>query len=121
MGRKEPKLEPVPEKPKKVEKQEKVEVGECIRCGQKAERTCFFCDGYICKDHVRRMQANVASRIDMEHYMKYNDRIRINQGWRGYIIYACIRCSSIKHMKDLTDEETEKIRTVDICTWYQVD
>jgi hypothetical protein len=67
------------------------------------------------------MQANCASRIDMEHYIKYEDRLRINQGWRGFIIYACIRCSSIKHMKDLTPDETDLIRTVDVCTWYSID
>lgn len=112
---------PPPELRKKEKQQEEVELGECFRCGQEADRKCFFCEGFICKDHVRRMQANVASRVDMEHYMKYNDKIRINQGWRGYIINACIRCSSIKHMKDLNEDENEKIRTVDVCTWYPVD
>jgi hypothetical protein len=113
----------IPEKKKKKvdKKEEDIETGECYRCGALSERTCFFCENFICKGHIKRMQANAASYVDMQHYIKHSDKLRINQGWRGYIIYACPRCASIRHGRDLTDEETEKIRTIDICAWYPID
>ena len=67
------------------------------------------------------MQANTSCLVDMKHYLAHRDKIRINEGWRGYIIYACSRCASIKEGKDLIDEETDKIRTIDLCAWYPVD
>ena len=103
------------------DKEPEVETGICYRCGYESDRKCFFCEKFICKDHIKRMQANVASYVDMQHYIKHEDKIRINQGWRGYIINACPRCASIKQGKDLTDDENEKIQTVDICAWYPVD
>lgn len=112
---------PAREDEKAAKDKEEEETGECYRCGELSERKCFFCDKYICKEHITRMQANTASYIDMQHYIKHVDKIRVNQGWRGYIIYACPRCSSIRHSKDLTEEDAEKIRTVDVCTWYPVD
>jgi phage FluMu protein Com len=121
IGRSKLRQKPQKEEKKKVEEEETVEAGECYRCGELSERKCFFCEKHICKEHITRLQANVASYIDMQHYVKHNDKLRINQGWRGYIIYACPRCSSIRQSKDLTEEETEKIQTIDVCAWYPVD
>ncbi len=120
-GRRELGRPPQKEDKKKVEEKKTEESGECYRCGELSERKCFFCEKYVCKGHITRLQANTASYIDMQHYVKHNDKLRINQGWRGYIIYACPRCSSIRQSKDLTKEETVKIQTVDICAWYPVD
>ena len=104
------------EKPKKEEPR-----GEaCFRCGEDTERGCYFCGKPICQNHSHKMQANVLPDIEFRTALSLGDRKRINQGWRGFIIDACSRCSGMNNGKALTEDEKIEIRTVDICSWFEL-
>jgi hypothetical protein len=67
------------------------------------------------------MQANVYPYEEFTGLKALGEKAKINQGWRGYIINACSRCSSIKNTKGLTPEESDTINIVDYCSWYKLD
>ncbi len=104
-------------KPKKSQ----AKSGECIRCGEQTEKTCFFCENFVCRDHYHRMQANVYPYEEILGLKALGENKKINEGWRGLIINACPRCASIKNTKGLTDTETDEINVVNQCSWYKLD
>lgn len=112
------KLEP----PKEVKKPERKEADkeECHKCGEVTERVCYFCGKAICQNHSYKMQANVLPTIEFRTAMSLGDRKRINNGWRGFIIDSCSRCSSMRDGRPLSDEEKSEIRTVDPCCWFEL-
>jgi hypothetical protein len=95
--------------------------GECVRCGEDTEKTCFFCNVHVCRDHYTRMQANVNSYVTMKQYLNEEDAKRINDGWRGFMVYSCPKCLRLKVGKKLSDDETNTISTVDECSWYKLE
>jgi hypothetical protein len=103
-------------------KKKKVEDnGECIRCGEDTEKKCFFCEGFVCRDHYNRMQANIYPYEELLGLKANGETKKINEGWRGFIINACPRCSSIKTNKGLTNGELDEINIIDMCSWYKLD
>lgn len=105
--------------PKKSRIETKGEL-ECHKCGEGTDRNCYFCNKPICLQHSYKMQANVLPSIEFETAMSLGDRKRINQGWRGFIIDTCSRCSSMNNGRTLTEDEKIEIRTVDICAWFEL-
>ena len=112
-----------PEPPSREDKRSKPsrpEGGECHKCGEPTERKCYFCEKPICNVHSTKMQANVLPAVEFRSAISLGDRKRVNQGWRGFIIDTCSRCSSINDGKILTEDEKIEIRTVDNCSWFQL-
>ncbi len=97
------------------------ESGRCVRCGNESDKTCFFCKEFVCRDHYTRMQANVNTYVTMQDYLTQQETAKINEGWRGFMIYACPKCLRLKVGKKLTDEEIVDINTVDECSWYKLE
>jgi hypothetical protein len=93
---------------------------ECHKCGELTERTCYFCGKPTCQPHLKKMQANALPSIEFNTATSLGDHKRVNAGWRGFIISACSRCTSINHGKPLNEDELIEIRTVDKCTWYDL-
>lgn len=109
-------------RPEKKEKQvKKVETGTCIKCGEDTERTCFFCDDFICRDDYKRMQANKYPYEEFVSLKAQGEKRLINEGWRGFIIFACPKCSGKKYTKGLTPGERDAINVVDQCSWIKLD
>ena len=106
---------------KKESKIKELDEGTCIKCGEETEKRCFFCNDFICRDHYNRMQPNKIPYGEMNELKTHKENRRINEGWRGFIINACSKCSGLKMGKYLTDIEEEKISTVDHCSWYKLD
>jgi hypothetical protein len=106
---------------KSKDKSTDLEDGKCIKCHEDSDKTCFFCNKYVCREHYTRLQANVHPYIKMQQYLAENESKVINEGWRGLIAVTCPNCLRLKVGKQLTDDETEKISTVDECTWYKLD
>ena len=100
---------------------EEAESGKCVRCGDETEKKCFFCRDFICRDHYTKMQANVNSYVTMQEYIAAEETKRINEGWRGFIVFSCPKCLRLKVSKQLTDDETVQISTVDECSWYKIE
>lgn len=109
---------PIPDR--KVKSTE-IETGSCVKCGDETDRKCFFCDTFVCRDHYFRMQANVLSYPDMQAHKTQDESKRINEGWRGFITFACQKCVAKKDGKELSEEETAAISTLDECSWYKLD
>jgi hypothetical protein len=122
-GKKQDKLQKAieTEAPEKPKHEDKEEMGDCVRCGDDTEKKCFFCDDYVCRAHYTRMQANVSTFAEMKEYTTQEETKRINEGWRGFIVYACPKCLRLKVGKKLTDDETVQINTVDECSWYKIE
>ena len=97
------------------------ESGSCERCGEDTDKKCYFCTVPVCRDHYTRLQANTNSYVNMKQYITESDNKRINEGWRGLIVYSSPKCLRLKVSKQLTDEETLDINTVDECSWYKID
>lgn len=95
--------------------------GPCIRCGLDTEKKCFFCKEFVCREHYTRMQANTNNYADMREFITQGETKRINEGWRGLIVYACPKCLRLRVGKALTDEETATINTVDECSWFKLE
>jgi hypothetical protein len=66
------------------------------------------------------MQANILPAVEFKTAASLGDRKRINAGWRGFIIDTCARCSSMNNGRGLTNDEKNEIRTVDICSWFEL-
>ena len=95
--------------------------GKCLRCGELTDRRCFFCGEFVCRDHYFRMQANIYPTGRMTELKTHGERRSINDGWRGFIIFSCPKCSAIKERKELTDEEMTQINSPDFCSWYRLE
>lgn len=116
---KEEKLGPDLESPKKMEAEE--EISSCIKCGDDTDKKCFYCKDSICREHYIRLQANTNSYVEMQQYLNEGDSKRINEGWRGFIVFSCPKCTRLKVGKQLTDDEILTMNTVDDCSWYKLD
>jgi hypothetical protein len=102
----------------KVRKKTDEPTEECFRCGGPTERACYFCGKPICNNHTDKMQANILPRMEFDTAKSLGDRKRINNGWRGFIIPTCFRCSSNYEGRPLSPEEQDEIRTLDKCSWF---
>ena len=107
----------VAEKPKKKAE----ESGRCIRCGEDTEKKCFFCEDFICRDHYTKMQANIHPYETLITLKANGETKRINEGWRGFIIFSCPKCTGRKNTKRLTDGELDAVNLVNQCSWYKLD
>ena len=94
---------------------------DCVKCGEETEKQCFFCNDFICRDHSIRMQANVLPVFDMSQLKTQQETKRINEGWRGFIVFSCSSCAGKRAGKHLTEDENRMISTLDHCTWYKLD
>jgi hypothetical protein len=113
-----------PSKPvttKKKTSDKAVESGSCQKCGENTDKQCYFCKTFVCREHYLRMQPNVIPSYDMIELKNQMETRRINEGWRGFIISSCSKCSGIMVGKHLTDEENEDMNTITPCSWYKLD
>ncbi len=111
-------------KPKTEFKEPKVtelKAGKCLRCGEMTDRRCFFCGEFVCRSHYSRMQANVYPTGQMVELKTKGEKRAINEGWCGFIVFSCPKCSGIKERKGLNDNEMVKINAVDECSWYKLE
>ncbi len=111
---------PVAPAKKSVKKAEE-ESGFCLKCGEETEKKCFFCNEFICREHYIRMQANLYPYEELMGLQAQGEKRKINEGWRGYIIFACPRCASMKSTKGLTNGEMEAVNVINQCSWYKLD
>ena len=97
------------------------ETGKCIRCGDETEKKCFFCEEFICRDHFTKMQANLHPYDKWVTLKANGETKRINEGWRGFIIFSCPKCTGRKNTKPLTNGELDAVNLVNQCSWYKLD
>ena len=105
---------------KEKSKKKKEVVKFCYICEEESDRICFFCDHDVCRAHTKRLQPN---RLHLDQWRlacdtdNFND---INNGWTGRIVYGCFRCFSRKLEKELNDDESRAMGTIDRCNWYAI-
>jgi len=104
---------------KKPQKEKEV-VHFCYICEDESDRVCFFCDHDVCRGHSKRLQPN---RLHLDQWRlacdtgNFND---INAGWTGRFVNACYRCYSRKLEKELNEDESRAMGTIDRCNWYAI-